>query len=135
MGQWRTLDTHLTNFRNYKLKTKTVFAAVTLVSISLGGALHAKELSAPEAIALLSGKSLNCKAEGQPVRIDFGKVDAKGRVKYKAIVSGRKFSDSYRSNKKGKLVQGSSNAPRSVSVDGKGLITLKGRGIPTAVCK
>ena len=117
------------------MTTKTIFAIVALTSVSLGGALHAKDLPAPEALTLLSGKSLNCKAEGQPVRIDFSKIDAKGRVKYTAFVSGKKYSNSYRSTKKGKLVQGSSNAPRSVSVDGKGLITIKGRGVPTAVCK
>ena len=117
------------------MTTKTIFAIVALTSFSLAGTLHAKELSAPEAIALLSGKTLNCKAEGQPVKIEFRNVDAKGRVKYTAFVSGQRFSDSYRGTKKGKLVQGSSNSQRSVSVDGNGVITLKGRGIPTAVCK
>ncbi|MBU2980872.1 hypothetical protein KO498_03505 [Lentibacter algarum] len=117
------------------MTTKAVFAIVTLTSVSLGSALFAKDLAAPEALALLSGKSLSCTSEGRPVTIDFSKADAKGRIKYKATVGGQKFSNSYRSTKKGKLVQGSSNAPRSVSVDGKGLITIKGRGVPTAVCK
>ena len=113
---------------------KIVLPAV--MAIALAGPLHAKQLSAPDALQLLSGKSLSCDADGNPVKLKFGKANAKkGRIAFKGKFRGRSISSGYKTNKQGMLVNASTGKARSVSVDAKGRITIKGKGVPDTVCK
>lgn len=112
---------------------KIVLPAVT--AIALAGPLHAKQLSAPDALQLLSGKNLSCEADGSPVKLKFGKANAKGRIKFTGKFRGRSISNGYKTNKKGMLVNASTGKARSVSVDAEGRITIKGKGVPDTVCK